>query len=339
MRVILFTGKGGVGKTTTAAATAVHAARAGVKTLVMSTDAAHSLGDALGVDLTAPRGGEQPVSRSSPGCTPCRSAPPPPPAPSWREVQDYLLGLLGALGIDPVVARGADLAAGRRRGGGAAGAARPGGVRALGPRRRRLRAHRRDAAAAGAARGARVAPATGCCPRSAACPRGLRPAAAAAAGRAAARAWPCSRRCSRWHAAAARGAAHPDGPTDVGAAGAHPRARRDGRGPPDPDVAGAARLRGRRGRRQPGVPRRATGAAGPAGQATGAPDAWRVGLEPCAAAGAGGGAASRSPSLPVVHAPYLDHEPIGADDLDDLHRACTGDRGHRPAHAARAARA
>ncbi|HEV7173777.1 ArsA-related P-loop ATPase, partial [Pedococcus sp.] len=61
MRVLLFTGKGGVGKTTTAAATAVHAARAGTKTLVMSTDAAHSLGDALGVDLTPPRGGEQPV--------------------------------------------------------------------------------------------------------------------------------------------------------------------------------------------------------------------------------------------------------------------------------------
>ena len=32
MRVILFTGKGGVGKTTTAAATAVRAARAGIKT-------------------------------------------------------------------------------------------------------------------------------------------------------------------------------------------------------------------------------------------------------------------------------------------------------------------
>ena len=43
MRVILFTGKGGVGKTTTAAATAVQAARLGIKTLVMSTDAAHVL--------------------------------------------------------------------------------------------------------------------------------------------------------------------------------------------------------------------------------------------------------------------------------------------------------
>jgi arsenite-transporting ATPase len=47
MRVLLFTGKGGVGKTTVAAATALRAARRGYRTLVMSTDAAHSLGDAL----------------------------------------------------------------------------------------------------------------------------------------------------------------------------------------------------------------------------------------------------------------------------------------------------
>jgi arsenite-transporting ATPase len=50
-RVVLFTGKGGVGKTTVAASTAVAAAAAGRRTLVVSTDAAHSLGDALGVSL------------------------------------------------------------------------------------------------------------------------------------------------------------------------------------------------------------------------------------------------------------------------------------------------
>ncbi|MDQ1646900.1 MAG: arsenite/tail-anchored protein-transporting ATPase, partial [Cryptosporangiaceae bacterium] len=53
MRVVLYTGKGGVGKTTSAAATAVRCARSGAKTLVLSTDPAHSLADALGVPLGA----------------------------------------------------------------------------------------------------------------------------------------------------------------------------------------------------------------------------------------------------------------------------------------------
>jgi arsenite-transporting ATPase len=51
MRVILFTGKGGVGKTTVAAATALHSARLGKRTVVLSTDAAHSLGDSFDVPL------------------------------------------------------------------------------------------------------------------------------------------------------------------------------------------------------------------------------------------------------------------------------------------------
>jgi arsenite-transporting ATPase len=51
MRVILFTGKGGVGKTTVAAATAMHSARLGHRTVVLSTDAAHSLGDSFDASL------------------------------------------------------------------------------------------------------------------------------------------------------------------------------------------------------------------------------------------------------------------------------------------------
>jgi arsenite-transporting ATPase len=47
MRIILYTGKGGVGKTTISAATAVRCAELGHKTIVMSTDPAHSLADSL----------------------------------------------------------------------------------------------------------------------------------------------------------------------------------------------------------------------------------------------------------------------------------------------------
>ena len=57
MRILLFTGKGGVGKTTVAAATAPAAADAGIRTLVLSTDPAHSLADSFDVELAAtPRG-------------------------------------------------------------------------------------------------------------------------------------------------------------------------------------------------------------------------------------------------------------------------------------------
>jgi arsenite-transporting ATPase len=56
MRILLFTGKGGVGKTTVAAATAVRAAEAGARTIVLSTDPAHSLADAFDVPL-----GDRPV--------------------------------------------------------------------------------------------------------------------------------------------------------------------------------------------------------------------------------------------------------------------------------------
>jgi arsenite-transporting ATPase len=50
-RTILYTGKGGVGKTSVAAATARRCAAAGLRTLIMSTDPAHSLADSLEVEL------------------------------------------------------------------------------------------------------------------------------------------------------------------------------------------------------------------------------------------------------------------------------------------------
>src|SRR3954464_363743 len=88
MRVLLFTGKGGVGKTTTSAATAVHAARRGLKTLVLSTDPAHSLADAFGVEL-----GHEPteieVSLYGQQVDTQRAF-----EDSWREVQHYLREVL-----------------------------------------------------------------------------------------------------------------------------------------------------------------------------------------------------------------------------------------------------
>ena len=50
MRILLFSGKGGVGKTSVAAATAVHLAEAGKRTLVMSVDPAHSLADSFDLE-------------------------------------------------------------------------------------------------------------------------------------------------------------------------------------------------------------------------------------------------------------------------------------------------
>jgi len=97
-RILLCTGKGGVGKTTTAAALGVDAARQGSRTLVMSTDGAHSLGDALAADLHA-----GPVE-VEPGLTAEHVSAAHGLSESWRVVQNYLLGLLADVGVDPAVA-------------------------------------------------------------------------------------------------------------------------------------------------------------------------------------------------------------------------------------------
>ena len=51
MRIIIYTGKGGVGKTSMAAATACRIAKDGKRVLVMSTDQAHSLGDSFDMKI------------------------------------------------------------------------------------------------------------------------------------------------------------------------------------------------------------------------------------------------------------------------------------------------
>ena len=52
-RTILYTGKGGVGKTSVAAASARRSAASGLRTVVLSTDPAHSLSDSLECELGA----------------------------------------------------------------------------------------------------------------------------------------------------------------------------------------------------------------------------------------------------------------------------------------------
>ncbi|KAA9379806.1 ArsA family ATPase [Microbispora cellulosiformans] len=96
MRVLLFTGKGGVGKTTVAAATATLAAGRGLKTLVVSTDTAHSLADALGVPPS-----DAPVE-AAPGLHLQQVDTQRSLERHWGELRDYAREVLAELGLDAV---------------------------------------------------------------------------------------------------------------------------------------------------------------------------------------------------------------------------------------------
>jgi arsenite-transporting ATPase len=99
VRVLLFTGKGGVGKTTTSAATAALAAARGCKTLVLSTDPAHSLADAFGMPL-----GAEPTEIGLDGLYGQQVDTQRAFENSWRDVQHYLRELLEQGGVDPLEA-------------------------------------------------------------------------------------------------------------------------------------------------------------------------------------------------------------------------------------------
>ena len=98
MRVLLFTGKGGVGKTTASAATAALAAARGRKTLVLSTDPAHSLADAFGVAL-----GPEPTE-VQPGLYGMQVDAQAAFERTWRDIQTYLVGVLARAGVDSLQA-------------------------------------------------------------------------------------------------------------------------------------------------------------------------------------------------------------------------------------------
>jgi arsenite-transporting ATPase len=98
VRIVLFTGKGGVGKTTTASATALRLADRGMKTLLLSTDTAHSLADALGVPLTGEPTEVVPSLWAVQIDTQTRFE------AAWRDVQTFLVDLLSRSGVDPITA-------------------------------------------------------------------------------------------------------------------------------------------------------------------------------------------------------------------------------------------
>src|SRR5919107_1764616 len=97
-RTILYTGKGGVGKTSVAAATARRCADAGMRTIVISTDPAHSLSDSLETELggtptecgTLLWGQEVQAQDEM--------------ERHWEAVQDWLGELLADRGVDPISA-------------------------------------------------------------------------------------------------------------------------------------------------------------------------------------------------------------------------------------------
>jgi arsenite/tail-anchored protein-transporting ATPase len=97
-RILLFTGKGGVGKTTTAAATALRCADAGARTIVLSTDPAHSLGDAfdtelgdLAVEVTEGLWGQQLDAQER-------------MEESWEDIQGWLMEVFRWAGVDALEA-------------------------------------------------------------------------------------------------------------------------------------------------------------------------------------------------------------------------------------------
>jgi arsenite-transporting ATPase len=98
MRILLFTGKGGVGKTTVAAARAVRSAAAGNRTLITSTDPAHSLADSFDVAI-----GSQ-AQEIAPNLWAEQIDSQERLEANWRDIQEYVISFLNWAGVDAIEA-------------------------------------------------------------------------------------------------------------------------------------------------------------------------------------------------------------------------------------------
>lgn len=98
MRVVLFTGKGGVGKTTTAASTALRIAAGGQRVVVTSADPAHSLADSFGVDLAS-----EPIE-VSPGCWAQQLDGRERLEENWADIRDWMMEVFEWAGVDEIAA-------------------------------------------------------------------------------------------------------------------------------------------------------------------------------------------------------------------------------------------
>ncbi|EQD40155.1 arsenite-activated ATPase ArsA, partial [mine drainage metagenome] len=99
MRTLIYTGKGGVGKTSLASATALASARRGHRTMLLSTDSAHSLGDSLQVPLgPEPREVEPRLFAQEVDVLTEMEE-------HWKEIYGYLTTLLSAQGVEEITAK------------------------------------------------------------------------------------------------------------------------------------------------------------------------------------------------------------------------------------------
>ena len=98
MRVLLFTGKGGVGKTTTAAATALRIAEQGQRVIVTSADPAHSLSDSMGLGL-----GTEPI-QIAPRCWAQQLDARERLEENWGEIRVWMMEMLDWAGVEGIEA-------------------------------------------------------------------------------------------------------------------------------------------------------------------------------------------------------------------------------------------